>query len=84
MKNSKSVKPTAPRYYLYCMNFDCNASIYNGNVEVEKPLTVKNLAATHACKCCRMPMVSAIDIEIKNAFIDMVSRGANRHDYHDN
>lgn len=66
MKNFKPTERSLTLYYLYCMNFECNNSIYNGNLEIAIPLTAKNLVANQLCKCCGMPLIAAIDVEIKN------------------
>ena len=66
MKNFRHVKPPLTLYYLYCMNFNCKNSIYNFSGETGIRLTAKNLAATHRCKGCGKPLISAIDVEIKN------------------
>ncbi len=83
MKNSKPVKQV-PDFYLYCMNFDCQISIYNDNVEIRIPLTAENISAKHICKCCKLPMISAIDVEIKNVCIGGISRQSDQPDYHNN
>ena len=60
MKNSIKL------YYLYCTNVQCNASIYNRMVERQIPFTAENIVATHHCSYCHKPLVSAMDLAIRN------------------
>jgi len=52
-------------YFLYCLNKECQFSIYQLMVELRVPLTPKNLGSVHTCTCCQQPLVSSIDMEIK-------------------
>jgi tartrate dehydratase alpha subunit/fumarate hydratase class I-like protein len=62
-------------YYLYCLNMQCQVSIYHRMVELRVPFTSENLTATHICPCCNQPLVSLMDIEIRCV---MAGSGAER------
>jgi hypothetical protein len=47
------------------MNSKCKVSIYNSIEEIQIPFTLDNLVETHLCACCNQPLVSSMDIEIK-------------------
>jgi len=70
-RHQKNTRLPEAGYYLYCMNFECRISIYNLNVEVNIPLTAKNLLTIHRCKGCHTPLVSPIDLEIKNVLTEI-------------
>jgi len=38
---------------------------------VQIPFTAKNLVNTHVCTCCKQPLVSAIDIAIKDVVTEV-------------
>jgi len=38
---------------------------------VQIPFTAKNLINTHMCTCCKQPLVSAIDIAIKDVVTEI-------------
>lgn len=51
-------------YSLYCMNLQCQNSIYHNIMDVQMPLSEDSLLSTHNCAHCKRPLVSAIDLEI--------------------
>ena len=58
-------------YYLYCMNRQCQKSIYHRMETIQIPFTAKNIVNTHVCTCCKQPLVSAIDIAIKEVVTEV-------------
>ena len=52
-------------YHLYCINKTCPASIFGSIDEIRLELTPENLTGIHLCLQCGTPLVTAIDIEIK-------------------
>jgi hypothetical protein len=71
-------------YYLYCMNIQCKVSIYHHTSELQLPFTAENLGATHICKCCDQPLVSAMDIEIKKVMSEIRPQKINKVNHLDN
>jgi hypothetical protein len=71
-------------YYLYCMNIKCKTSIYHSTEELQLSFTLENLVATNICRCCKQPLVSAIDIEIKHVMSEIGLHKINRVNYLDN
>ena len=67
MKNQNSF------YYLYCMNSKCKVSIYNSIEEIQVPFTLDSLVENHRCTCCNGPLVSSMDIEIKQMMTEVYS-----------
>jgi hypothetical protein len=55
---------TVERYFLYCMNMQCQNSIYHDMTAIQIPLSEENLLSKHCCAHCDQPLVSAIDLEI--------------------
>jgi hypothetical protein len=53
-------------YHLYCIDRQCQVSIYKNMLPVRIPLTAKNLVASHSCTCCHQTLVSAVDLEISD------------------
>jgi len=72
---------TTQLYYLYCVNSQCNVSIYRRLVEVQLPLTVENLVGTHNCKCCNMPLISSVDLEIQHTMAQVNSQTVKKMNY---
>ncbi len=62
---SMSMKKSINLFFLYCINIQCDVSIYHRNKEVRIPLNTENLLAKHICTCCNKPLTSAIDLEPK-------------------
>jgi hypothetical protein len=55
-----------PNYYnLYCLNMNCERSIYWSSVETRAEFNEVNLGSIHRCTCCDQPLSSSMDIEIK-------------------
>jgi len=52
-------------YYLYCLNKQCQFSIYQLMVEHKLPLNEKNKSTIHVCSCCGQPLSSYIKPEEK-------------------
>jgi hypothetical protein len=55
-----------PLFSLYCINMDCDRSIYNNINRVEVPFNEINLSQTHVCIVCNSPIISTMDMEIEN------------------
>lgn len=53
------------RYFLYCMNLQCQNSIYHNMMATQMPLSEESLLSRHCCTYCSQPLASAIDLEIK-------------------
>lgn len=53
-------------YYLYCLNLQCQTSIYHNMMALQIPLSEGNLLSEHSCTCCNRPLISAIDLEINH------------------
>ena len=69
---------------MYCMNAKCKISIYNELEELQLPFTIDNLVATHYCPCCNKPLVSAMDVEIKQMVAEANYPKVPKHSYHNN
>jgi len=52
-------------FNLYCLNMNCQQSIYWNSVETRAIFDAETLTATHLCACCSQSLSSAMDIEIK-------------------
>ena len=72
---------TTQLYYLYCVNAQCNVSIYRRLVEVQLPLTAENLVGTHSCKHCNTPLISSVDLEIQHTMAKVNSETAKKMNY---
>ena len=62
--NIKLMDKSANLLYVYCMNMQCQRSIYHNLMALQIPLSEGNLLSNHSCACCSQPLVSAIDLEI--------------------
>lgn len=53
----------------YCFNKACHGSIYHSNtIQItDLPLNMATLSIDHLCPVCNQPLVSIIDIELKQA-----------------
>jgi hypothetical protein len=60
-------------FHLYCLNIKCKLSIYHHGVIIKTPFTVDNLVSDHLCSCCKSPMSSAMDMEIKHLLAGSIS-----------
>lgn len=56
---------TIASYKLYCINVRCKRSVFNELEETRIGFTEANILGRHACKACRKPLVSMMDIEIE-------------------
>jgi hypothetical protein len=84
MLNKQIMNHPTNLYYLYCMNVQCQLSIYHRMVERRVPFTAENLVKTHICSCCKDEMISAMDIEIKKVMAEAISRRVSRKDFLNN
>ena len=71
---SMDMKKSFNLYFMYCINIQCDVSIYHKNIEVKIPLTSENLLAKHSCTCCNKPLSSAIDLEPKQLAAYLVAK----------
>jgi len=78
------MKKSFTLYYLYCMNIQCQVSIYHRNEEVKIPLNIENLLASHTCACCNQPLTSAIDLEMKRVVAEVNTRKVLRPSFFNN
>ncbi len=52
-------------YDLYCINANCNSSVFNGQGNIAGHLHVGSLLSVRLCPCCYSLLVSAMDIELE-------------------
>jgi hypothetical protein len=52
-------------YNLYCINKDCEISIYRNSAQTRVIFNEENLVTTHFCECCGHLLSSAMDVEIE-------------------
>ena len=64
-------------YYLYCINTHCKVSIYHNMVELQVPFSAKNMVGTYTCPYCNQPLVSAMDVALKNIMAAVDSQKTN-------
>ena len=57
-------------YHLYCINMACPGSVFGTIHEIRLELTPENLTDTHLCPQCGAPLVTAIDIEIRQILVE--------------
>jgi hypothetical protein len=60
-KNKQIMEQTDNHYFLYCLNMQCQYSVYQLMVEVRLPITTENLLSTHSCYHCHHPLVTSLD-----------------------
>lgn len=65
-------------YYLYCINMHCKVSIFHNMVELQIPLTAKNMVGTYTCPHCNQPLVSAVDVALKNIMSSVNSQNSHQ------
>jgi len=68
-------------YYLYCMNIECQASIYVGMVELQIPSAAKKWVGIYTCSCCNQPLIAAIDAAIGLELKEVDSQNLKKQDY---
>lgn len=59
------MKKPANLYFLYCLNMQCQFSVYQFMVELRIPMNAENLEKTHRCQCCDKPLVSALNMNAR-------------------
>ena len=73
MENFEDQDQPLTFFHLYCLNTKCKLSIYHHNLVIKTPFTAENLKSNHICTCCKEPLVSAMDIEIKHMMSEVNS-----------
>jgi hypothetical protein len=68
-------------YSMYCINIQCNKSVYWNIIETSVPFNEVNLLATHICEACNRELASALDIELEQITAEMGIRLPNRPSY---
>jgi hypothetical protein len=59
------MKKPANLYFLYCLNMQCQFSVYRLMVELRIPMTAENMEKTHICHCCHKSLVSALNMNAR-------------------
>jgi hypothetical protein len=75
------MKYTVKLYYLYCLNIECQASIYAGMAELQIPSTAEKGLGIYTCSCCNQPLTAAIDAAIGLELKEVNSQKLKRQDY---
>lgn len=68
-------------YFLYCMNIQCEASIYEDMAELQIPYTNKKWVGICTCGYCKEPLISTIDAAIGLELKEADSQKLKKQDY---
>ncbi|MGZ3763778.1 MAG: hypothetical protein ACXVB0_11210 [Mucilaginibacter sp.] len=75
------MKKPVSLYFLYCVNMQCQFSVYQLMVEHRIPMTPENLGKTHTCHCCHKPLVSALNMNARSIVTETKSKMLFTPDY---
>jgi hypothetical protein len=56
------MEKTVNHYFLYCLNMQCEYSVYQMMVETRLRITPENVEKTQKCPCCQKPLVSTLNM----------------------